>query len=150
MLVVSVRQGVLWLNGHTKHRLPNTLNVRFPRVSGDVLLSGALEITASAGSACQAQATLSANNDDVSLEAARTAKRVRNQTSVLSLRKQVTGFPEVSPGSDTQLGESRAARELRNSLYAFEYALNAALQMQPLEASRTAYRAKRENETIGE
>ncbi len=44
----------LQLNGHRTHRLPNTLNVRFPRVSGDTVLAGAPEIAASTGSACHA------------------------------------------------------------------------------------------------
>ncbi len=40
------------LNGHAELRLPNTLNVRFPRALGDAVLSGAPEIAASTGSAC--------------------------------------------------------------------------------------------------
>jgi len=42
----------LVLNGHVQERLPNTLNVRFPRVSGSSLLAAAPEIAASTGSAC--------------------------------------------------------------------------------------------------
>lgn len=42
----------LALNGHRELRLPNTLNVRFPRVSGDAVLSAAPEVAASTGSAC--------------------------------------------------------------------------------------------------
>ncbi len=42
----------LALSGHRELRLPNTLNVRFPRVSGDAVLAGAPEIAASTGSAC--------------------------------------------------------------------------------------------------
>jgi cysteine desulfurase len=40
------------LNGHTTLRLPNTLNVRFPGVSGAALLNAAPEVAASTGSAC--------------------------------------------------------------------------------------------------
>ncbi len=40
------------LNGHTRLRLPNTLNMRFPGVSGAALLNGAPEVAASTGSAC--------------------------------------------------------------------------------------------------
>jgi cysteine desulfurase len=40
------------LNGHPQHRLPNTLNVRFPGVGGAAVLAGAPEIAASTGSAC--------------------------------------------------------------------------------------------------
>jgi selenocysteine lyase/cysteine desulfurase len=43
------------LNGHRTLRLPNTLNVRFPRVSGNAILAGAPEIAASTGSACHAR-----------------------------------------------------------------------------------------------
>ena len=42
----------LALNGHATLRLPNTLNVRFPRCLGDAVLAGAPEIAASTGSAC--------------------------------------------------------------------------------------------------
>lgn len=42
----------LALNGHAESRLPNTLNVRFPRVSGSALLARAPQVAASTGSAC--------------------------------------------------------------------------------------------------
>jgi cysteine desulfurase len=42
------------LNGHRTLRLPNTLNVRFPRASGNAILLGTPEIAASTGSACHA------------------------------------------------------------------------------------------------
>ena len=42
----------LALNGHAKLRLPNTLNVRFPGVSGNKLLEACTAIAASTGSAC--------------------------------------------------------------------------------------------------
>jgi len=42
------------LNGHAEDRLPNTLTVRFPRVSGTALLAATPEIAASTGSACHA------------------------------------------------------------------------------------------------
>lgn len=42
----------LVLNGHPEHRLPNTLNVRFPGASGTALLARAPEIAASTGAAC--------------------------------------------------------------------------------------------------
>ena len=40
------------INGHRSPRLPNTLNVRFPSVSGDRLLAHADGVAASTGSAC--------------------------------------------------------------------------------------------------
>jgi cysteine desulfurase len=42
----------LGLNGHREERLPNTLNVRFPRAYGSALLLAAPEVAASTGSAC--------------------------------------------------------------------------------------------------
>lgn len=42
------------LNGHPVQRLPNTLNVRFPGVSGSALLAATPEVAASTGSACHA------------------------------------------------------------------------------------------------
>lgn len=45
------------LNGHPEERLPNTLSVRFPRVSGDALLARADAVAASTGSACHAGET---------------------------------------------------------------------------------------------
>jgi len=42
----------LALNGNPDNRLPNTLNVRFPGVSGETLLTATPEIAASTGSAC--------------------------------------------------------------------------------------------------
>lgn len=47
----------LALNGHPELRLPNTLNVRFPGVTGDAVLAGAPEVAASTGSACDAGQT---------------------------------------------------------------------------------------------
>ncbi len=42
----------LALNGHETERLPNTLNVRFPGVTGSAVLGSAPEVAASTGSAC--------------------------------------------------------------------------------------------------
>lgn len=44
----------LELNGDPTRRLPNTLNVRFPGVSGNAILAGAPDVAASTGSACHA------------------------------------------------------------------------------------------------
>ena len=47
----------LMLNGHPEHRLPNTLHVSFPGVSGrDLLAAVANEVAASVGSACHSGA----------------------------------------------------------------------------------------------
>lgn len=42
----------LTLNGHATERLPNTLNVSFPGLSGRTILSGIWELEASVGAAC--------------------------------------------------------------------------------------------------
>lgn len=42
----------LQLNGHPEYRLPNTLNLSFPRVDGRELLANVPQIAASVGSAC--------------------------------------------------------------------------------------------------
>ena len=42
----------LAINGHRELRLPNTLNVRFPGVSGTAILAAAPDVAASTGSAC--------------------------------------------------------------------------------------------------
>ena len=47
----------LALNGHPQDRLPNTLNVRFPGVSGNTLLATCQGIAASTGSACHEAGT---------------------------------------------------------------------------------------------
>lgn len=50
----------LVLNGHPERRLPNTLNVNFPGMSGQEVLDAAPEVAASTGSACHSgQVTLS-------------------------------------------------------------------------------------------
>ena len=46
----------LVLNGHPDQRLPNTLHVSFPGVSGRDLLAAASEVAASVGSACHSDA----------------------------------------------------------------------------------------------
>jgi cysteine desulfurase len=61
----------LRLNGHPMDRLPNTLNVSFPRVRGSAVLAAAPEIAASTGSAChEGGETASAVLLDMGLEPA--------------------------------------------------------------------------------
>lgn len=46
----------LQLNGHSQHRLPNTLHVSFPGVSGRALLADVADtVAASVGSACHSE-----------------------------------------------------------------------------------------------
>jgi cysteine desulfurase len=50
--LLRARVSGLILNGDVKERLPNTLNVCFPRVSGTALLAATPEVAASTGAAC--------------------------------------------------------------------------------------------------
>jgi cysteine desulfurase len=55
LLFALLREGVgdeLTFNGHPTNRLPNTLSVNFPRVSGSELLQRAADVFASTGAAC--------------------------------------------------------------------------------------------------
>lgn len=69
----------LALNGHAEHRLPNTLHVSFPRVSGRELLRRAQdEVAASVGSACHSeQDAVSGVLAAMGLDAARAMGAVR-------------------------------------------------------------------------
>lgn len=50
--LLNSRVSGLILNGDVKERLPNTLNVCFPKVSGTALLAATPEVAASTGAAC--------------------------------------------------------------------------------------------------
>ena len=69
----------LLLNGHPEHRLPNTLHVSFPGVSGRALLSeAAAVVAASVGSACHSeQDAVSGVLAAMGVDAARAAGAVR-------------------------------------------------------------------------
>jgi len=54
---LAERVAGLLLNGHPTSRLPNTLNVSFPRVDGEQLLAATPTVAASTGSACHAGRT---------------------------------------------------------------------------------------------
>lgn len=74
----------LQLNGHTDERLPNTLNVSFPRVSGRQLLSLAGDdVMASLGSACHSeQDTVSGVLAAMGFDAAQALGAVRLSTGL--------------------------------------------------------------------
>jgi len=69
----------LALNGHPEHRLPNTLHVSFPEVSGRALLIEAAQtLAASVGSACHSEHdTVSGVLAAMGIDAARAAGAVR-------------------------------------------------------------------------
>jgi cysteine desulfurase len=68
----------LALNGHLENRLPNTLNVRFPQVSGEALLAATPQIAASTGSAC--------HDDDESASAVLLAMGIPARAALGSVR----------------------------------------------------------------
>jgi cysteine desulfurase len=68
----------LALNGHLENRLPNTLNVRFPQVSGEALLAASPQIAASTGSAC--------HDDDESASAVLLAMGIPARAALGSVR----------------------------------------------------------------
>jgi cysteine desulfurase len=86
----------LQLNGHPEHRLPNTLHVSFPGVSGQALLQQAPAVAASLGSACHSA------NDAVSGVLA--AMRVDASRAAGSVRLSVgrtTGPDDVAAAAGT-------------------------------------------------
>jgi cysteine desulfurase len=54
---LAAQAGPVRLNGHPSERLPNTLNVSFAGIEGNVLLAATPEVAASTGSACHAGRT---------------------------------------------------------------------------------------------
>ncbi len=88
------------LNGHRELRLPNTLNVRFPRASGNTVLDGAPEVAASTGSAC--------HEGDESASVVILAMGVPAEDALGSVR--------LTPGRSTTEGDvARAAEALLRS-----------------------------------
>ena len=85
----------LMLNGHPVLRLPNTLNVRFPRVSGNAVLANAPEIAASTGSAC--------HTEDASASAVIRAMGLSETEALGSVR--------LTLGRDTTAGDVRTAAD---------------------------------------
>ena len=55
-LLEGLPVGRVRVNGDTRHRLPNTLNISFRDIEGDALLAAVPEIAASTGAACHAGA----------------------------------------------------------------------------------------------
>jgi cysteine desulfurase len=81
----------LLLNGHPEHRLPNTLHVSFPGVSGRDLLAAAEEtVAASVGSACHSdQDAVSGVLAAMGLDAQRAKGAVRLSVGVTTTLKDI-------------------------------------------------------------
>jgi cysteine desulfurase len=81
----------LLLNGHPDERLPNTLHVSFPRVSGRTLLANAADIVAaSVGSACHSEHdTVSGVLAAMGLDAARAAGAVRLSVGRMTTAEEI-------------------------------------------------------------
>ena len=86
----------LQLNGHPEHRLPNTLHVSFPGVSGQALLQQAPAVAASLGSACH-----SASDAVSGVLAAMQVDAVRAAGSVRLSVGRTTGPDEVAAAAGT-------------------------------------------------
>lgn len=86
----------LVLNGHPGERLPNTLNVAFPGLSGRKILSGIFELEASVGAAC--------HGDDEHPSPVLTAMGVPPETALGAIR--------LSVGRYTTLAEVEEAARL--------------------------------------
>jgi cysteine desulfurase len=80
----------LLLNGHATERLPNTLNLSFPRVAGWQLLAAASGLAASTGSACHAgQHAASGVLGAMGFDAERAAGAVRLSLGRFSMATEV-------------------------------------------------------------
>ena len=82
----------LRLNGHPEHRLPNTLHVSFPGVSGRALLAEAAEVVAaSVGSACHSEHdAVSGVLAAMGVDAAQAAGAVRLSVGRMTTPEEVT------------------------------------------------------------
>lgn len=93
LLHQRLREGVpaLMLNGHPEHRLPNTLHVSFPGVSGrDLLRNSEAWVAASVGSACHsADDAVSGVLAAMGLDSARAAGAVRLSVGWMTTRDQI-------------------------------------------------------------
>jgi cysteine desulfurase len=81
----------LQLNGHSEHRLPNTLHVSFPGASGRALLSGAADVVAaSVGSACHSEHdAVSGVLAAMGVDAARAAGAVRLSVGRMTTSEEI-------------------------------------------------------------
>jgi len=81
----------LALNGHPDERLPNTLHVSFPGVTGRALLEAAREVVAaSLGSACHSEHdAVSGVLAAMSIDAARAAGAVRLSVGVMTTEADI-------------------------------------------------------------
>jgi cysteine desulfurase len=88
----------LTFNGHPEERLPNTLSVNFPRVSGQQLLERAANVYASTGAACHS----GGSSMSATLAAIQLAPEAARGTVRLSLG-WTTSVEEVDRASDSLL-----------------------------------------------
>ena len=83
--------GGMTLNGHLEHRLPNTLNVSFPGISGrDLLYAVKDDVAASVGSACHSDAgTVSGVLAAMGIDFARAFGAVRLSIGIFTTEQEV-------------------------------------------------------------
>ncbi len=68
---------------------------------------------------------------------------------MLGAFEQLARLVDIRTSGNDELGQRDETRELRNALDALKHALDATLQVDPLEARRAAYGPERENEAVG-
>jgi len=99
----------LVLNGHKTERLPNTLNLSFPGLSGRKILSGLYELEASVGAAC--------HGDEEHPSPVLTAMGVTPQVALGAVRLSVgrpTTLGEAEDAAGSLLVRVRALRDSRS------------------------------------
>jgi cysteine desulfurase len=93
------------LNGHPSLRLPNTLNIAFPKIPADALLSRLKGLVASAGAAC--------HGNDISISPVLSAMKIPSEIAMGAVR--------FSTGRETTEAQIRdAAIEIISTLARFE------------------------------
>jgi cysteine desulfurase len=87
----------LQLNGHPEHRLPNTLHVSFPGVSGRALLGEVADVVAaSVGSACHSEHdAVSGVLAAIGFDSVRAAGAVRLSVGRVTTRDEVVRAAEA-------------------------------------------------------
>jgi cysteine desulfurase len=91
----------LQLNGHPEQRLPNTLHVSFPGVSGRAVLAEAADaVAASVGSACHSEHdAVSGVLAAMGVDAARAAGAVRSVRRMSTLDDVIAPWKRLLPGA---------------------------------------------------
>ncbi len=98
------------LNGHPHQRLPNTLNISFPKVSGrELLLAVKNEIAASLGSACHSESdTVSGVLAAMGFDAARASRAIRFSVGATTTTAEIDFAADALIRAWQQLQQSKS------------------------------------------